>query len=112
MSKKLTKKTALWRAHALWGASGDQAGNQYGDRVGTVYCGRKTTPKRFRVGYYTRTPIVWTKNEMISVDTDPVTWMGSSDLSWEDAFADAERWAGANKETCLPAEDAEEESRG
>lgn len=85
--KTLTKKAAHAKAHALWGTSG----HDYGDRVGVVYLGRKTTSRRFRVGYYTRTPIVWTKNDTISADTDPVTWMGSSDLSWEDAFAGAER---------------------
>jgi hypothetical protein len=87
MSKTLTRKAAHAKAHALWGTPGIE----YGDRVGVVYLGRKTTPKRFRVGYYTRTPIVWTKIDTVSVDTDPTTWMGSSDLSWEAAFADAER---------------------
>jgi hypothetical protein len=76
--KTLTKKTAHYRAHALWGSPGIEDG----DRVGTVYLGRKTTSKRFRVGYYTRRPIA---------AAEPVTWMGSSDLSWEAAFTDAER---------------------
>lgn len=70
--KPMTKHAAWRKAHMLWGNA---------DRHGATTLRQKKNSPRFLVGHQKR---------VIGNETpEPMVIMGSSDVSWEDAFANA-----------------------